>query len=804
VRQRARRVLLALGLAAATFALYSPVLSHDLVNYDDDYYLLRSPALRLGLTAEGFSWAFTTGYGANWFPLTWLTWMFDGWLYGPEPWGFHLSNLLLHCASTAVLFLALLAATGATGRSLVVAVVFAVHPLHVEPVAWAADRKDALSGLFWMLAIAAYVRYARRPSVGRYLPVALALALGLMSKPMLVTLPFTLLLLDVWPLGRLDFRRGAAGLGRLVLEKVPLLVLSAASAVVTYQVQQAGGAVRPFEAFGLETRIWNALVSYVRYIGKAVWPSGLAVFYPHPGDGLSRATGVLSLLLLLGLTVGLLAAARRLGRPYLAVGWLFFLGTLVPVLGLVQVGEQAMADRYLYVPLIGLAVIVGWGGHDLLQHLRAPRHAGAVLAAAATAAFAAATWTHHPVWKDSVRLFEHALAVTRENAVAHLNLGVALLERGRLDDAGRHLEEALRIHPGAAEALGALGEVRYRQGRPDEARERFAAAVRLDPGLSRVRNAYGRFLIEQGEAEEAIAQLREAIAVDPDYAEPYNNLGAALLAQGSTAEAVDYLAKAAAVDPTLAEARLNWGRALLARGEAAAAIEQFHAAASLRPGDGAAFKGLGLALLRMREPALATERLTEAVSLGPPDPETRKALGMALAQTGRLPDAAAHFEAAAAIDDRDPELHHVWGMALADLGRLPEAIDHYRRALVLQPDYAEVWNALGMAEGNRGRWDAAIDAFRRAAALEPDYAQAFNNWGLAVAQQGGVAEATRLFRRAVEADPDYPDGHNNLGVFLARQGRLAEAEHHFREAVRLDPRHADAAKNLEALRRAPR
>jgi tetratricopeptide (TPR) repeat protein len=717
---------IALALAAAAALLYLRTLGHEFVNYDDDLYITRNPHLRLGLSAAGVKWAFTTGYGANWFPLTWLSWLFDYAAWGLDARGFHFTNLLLHAASTALLFGVLVRMTGAAGRSAFVAGVFALHPVHVESVAWAAMRKDVLSGLFGMLTLWAHALYAERPSLRRYLPVPALLALGLMAKPMLVTLPFVLLLLDYWPLRRAPPWRHA------LLEKLPLLALSAVSSVVTYRVQQASGAVQASEVYPLAVRLMNALAAYATYLRQAFWPSDLAVFYPHPGPEVSRAAAAAGGVLLAAITIAAVRWRRR--EPPLLVGWLWFVGMLVPVIGLVQIGTQAHADRYLYLPLIGLSIAVAWTATDVLARY-SPR-ASRVLGAAALVVLALVGARQVALWHDSATLFAHAVQVTGDNAVAQLNLGVALGDRGEYRQARGHLEEAIRIHPGSAEAHGARAEMLAREGRREEAIEGFRTALRLDPGLSRVHNGLGRALLEGGEAEEAEAHFREAARLDPAYAEARSNLGAALVRNGSFAEAIEHLREAATLDPARGEAENNWGVALLSRGEVDEAL---------------------------------------------PHLERASALGSAEAEGNR----------ALALTRR--------GVALSESGRFEEAVEAYRRALALGPASAETHNALGIALGNLGRLDEATTEFRRAVELQPDYAQAQNNWGLALAREDHVAEALARFRRAVELDPGYADAHNNLGVFLARQGRAAEAVAHFRLALRSNPEHADARANLERI-----
>jgi tetratricopeptide (TPR) repeat protein len=453
---RAATAALCAGVALLAAAVMAPAIEHAWINYDDDVYLTGNPRLALGLGREGIAWAFTTFHGANWFPLTWLSWMLDFELYGLDPAGFHATNVALHAATAALLCGALARLTGAPGRSAFVAAVFAVHPLHVESVAWAAARKDVLSGLFFALSLLVYApRGGGAPTPGRRAAVFACLALGLMAKPTLVTLPCVLLLLDFWPLGRLtrDGRLEWARLRRAIVEKLPLFALVAAMCGAVIAAQRAGGALVDFERLPWPTRLANAPVAVCAYVAKAFWPSRLAVIYPHPGDSLSAWRVAAAGAALAAATVLAWLARRRL--PAVSVGWLWFLGMLVPVIGLVQVGSQAMADRYTYLPLVGLAIAVAWGTVDLARARGAARLAPAVaLAAVAALALAARGQLWH--WRNSAALFSHALAVTEDNHIAHAHLGSALLERGEAEAAAAHFREAIRLRPDFLEVANNL------------------------------------------------------------------------------------------------------------------------------------------------------------------------------------------------------------------------------------------------------------------------------------------------------------------------------------------------------------
>lgn len=448
-------IVICLLLVVLTLAVFAQTLWHDFIRLDDDVYItLNEQVLQYGLSRATIWWALTTKYNANWHPLTWISYLTDAELFEFEPWGYHLTNLLLHVANVLLLFLVLSRMTGSVWKSAFVAALFAIHPLHVESVAWVAERKDVLSTFLWLLTMWAYVRYTERASMTRQLALWAVFALGLMAKPMLVTLPLVLLLLDYWPLGRTSKTRFLD----LVWEKLPIFGFSLASCIITFQAQSAGGAVGAVQLFTPLIRANNAVVAYVSYMLKTIVPIRLSVYYPHFGPFIPVWQVVGSALILTAITVLVVRAART--RRYLPVGWFWYLVTLVPVIGIVQVGSQAMADRYTYVPLIGLFIIAAWGIPDIVkrsQILRVP----AVIVILLLAAVAARQASY---WKDSVTLFEHGISVTQHNSVLHADLGLALRDLNRNDEAIAHYEEALRINPRFAEAHNNLAVALYFKG----------------------------------------------------------------------------------------------------------------------------------------------------------------------------------------------------------------------------------------------------------------------------------------------------------------------------------------------------
>jgi tetratricopeptide (TPR) repeat protein len=466
-------IVIGVALAAMTSAVFHHALQNGFVDYDDN--VTGNPHVETGLSVENVRWAFTTFQAANWHPLTWLSWQLDAQLYGPRPWGFHLTNVLLHAANTVLLFAALLRMTGAAWPSAWVAAFFGVHPLHVESVAWVAERKDTLSTLFWMVALVAYARYAERPTPRRYVPVFLATALGLMAKPMVVTLPCVLLLLDYWPL-----RRGSSW-GRLVIEKLPLFALAAAAGILTLHAQRLDRAFGSLEQLPVAVRVANALNSYVGYLVQTAWPFRLSVFYPHPAERLSWACAAAAAGVLATVSYAAVRWARRL--PYFFVGWFWYLGTLVPVIGLVQVGSQAMADRYTYVPLIGVFIAVAWGVAELASR-GGWRETAAAVATVLLAVCLFATWLQVNYWHDDVALWRHALECSTDNVVAHQNLGVAYARRGRPAEAVEQFQAVLRLNPDDWRAYLNLRAALVNLGQPQQAARLWEEAVRLNPRLA--------------------------------------------------------------------------------------------------------------------------------------------------------------------------------------------------------------------------------------------------------------------------------------------------------------------------------
>jgi protein O-mannosyl-transferase len=688
-----------LFLALMTLAVYLPTAWNDFVNYDDSDYVTENVHVKSGLTWATVVWAFKTGHASNWHPLTWLSHALDCQVLGTHAGAMHLVSAGFHAVNAVLLFLVLRALTGALWRSAFVAGLFALHPLHVESVAWVSERKDVLSGLFFLLTIWAYGRHAGRSVISNqssviskdrttdhasrftfhvslfYLLSLLFFALGLMSKPMLVTTPFVLLLLDYWPLKRMQNAecgmQNAPAQGPvsfiihhssfLILEKLPFFALSVASSVITFRVQRAGGAVST--ALTLWERVANAVVSYGRYIRKTFWPDDLSVLYPHPGHWPIWQVLVCTAVLV-GVSALVAVSWRR--RPYLVTGWLWFFGTMVPVIGLVQVGIQSMADRYTYVPLIGLFVMVVWGIGDLVAE-RVAQHWGAkAMAIGATVALAVcAAFSVRQVlfWKDSEALFKRAVQVTRNNYLAYNNLGFYYSGKGRKAEAIEQYRRSLEINPSYEDALNNMGYALAGEKKFDEAIQMYQAALRVRPNHAEVHNNLGNALSEIGQTDQAIQHYLISLQQNPEHADAHNNLGIALAMKGKLDEAIPH----------------------------------FRAAIRYKPNDAGAHSNLGNALAVQHKLDEATKEYRESLRLKPDDGQAHNNLANVLMEQGRIDEAVREYGEALRLNpDHNPEAHYNLALALAREGKRQEVKDHLAAALRAKPDYPDAKRELEM------------------------------------------------------------------------------------------------------------
>ena len=669
--------------------------THEFVNFDDDGYIYRNYHVNQGLTLSGLARAFTRGDANNWHPLTWISHMVDCQLYQAWAGGHHLTSAAIHAAVAVLLFLTLLQLTGSRWPSAVVAALFAIHPLRVESVAWVAERKDVLSGLFFVLTLAAYVNYVRKESWARYLLVWFVYLLGLMCKPMLVTLPLVLLLLDYWPLGRLGGTIGNGAGPRTwvrnpIVEKVPLLILSLTSCGLTIAVQKQ--ALIATNLITWPMRLGNALVSYAAYLGQFLWPHRLAVLYPYPYEklGLGAVLGSAALLAFLSWV----AVVQRTRRPYLLVGWLWYLIMLLPVIGLVQVGLQARADRYTYLALTGPCLAVVWAVAEVLRSRRWLGRQVLVVGGASLATFAAlallmtAAWRQTTTWRDSMTLWTRALNAGYESDCAHCNLASLYDEEGKFDIVERHYQDALRLSPNSVQSHVNYGHWLVSRERVDEGIAQYRIALNLYPQNSSAETAFGEALVARGNLEEAAGHFLRALDIDPENAWACYNLGNVLMRQGRPAEAAAALERSLKLSPNLALAANN--------------------------------------------------------------------LATLLCGFQRFDEAEARYRRAIEINPNYAEAHNNLGLLLDDRGRRAEAAEQFRKALEINPQYVQAHNNLGVLLMNQGMMADAIVQFRTAVALDPKFDLAHGNLGRALSRQGQNAAAAAELRAFLRLQPDQP------------------------------------------------
>jgi tetratricopeptide (TPR) repeat protein len=804
----------------AVFLTFLPIVRNGFISFDDGSYVTQNVHVQKGLSWDGLGWALRTTATGNWHPLTWLSHMLDCQIFGLRPWGHHLTSVFVHALNSTLVFLLFRNMTGAFGRSIFLAALFGLHPLRVESVAWAAERKDVLSVFFFLLTIWAYVKYvsgvrsqisgmgvssvecrgaahaphSTLPAPGFYLLSLILFALGLMSKPMLVTLPFVLLLLDYWPLGRVTSdewrvtRVGASihaprstlhALPSYFLDKFPFFLLAAISSVVTFIVQRQAGATTVLQHLSWIQRTENAFTSYLRYLQKLLWPQHLAIFYPYPSYW-PIASVLLAVCLLAA--VSFLAIRFRREQPYVFVGWLWFVGTLIPVIGLVQVGRQAMADRYTYIPSIGICLVVVWGVADMCRSWF-PSQTGRtgqtgqtpLVVAGVLLVMLSAVLTIHQIgsWRDSETLFRHANAVAADNYLAHANLGFELQRQGRSEEAIKEYEEALRIKADDVNTRSSLVGLLASAGRSSEAAnqariaiEQYQAILRSVPNDVNARNSLGSLLLSIGQNDEAVAQFQTALSHAPDFSEAHNNLGYALERQG----------------------RLD------------AAAEQFQLALQGKPDDVHIRNNLAAALLRLGRHDDAIRQLRQILTLTPADILTRKNLASELINTGQVQEGINQFEEVLQSNPADAEAHRALGLVLQSQGRLDQAISHLRQAVSSNPRDPTTLNLLGYALQLAGQTDQAIGMFDQALRLDPNLEAAHNNLGVALESKGRTEEAIGHFQQAIRLNPNSAEAHGSLGLTLAEAGRREEAITELNQALKLRPDYPEAAARLRALK----
>jgi tetratricopeptide (TPR) repeat protein len=668
-------------------ALYWQVTAYDYINFDDPEYVANNVVVKRGLSKDTITWAFKTTKTANWHPLTWISYLLDVHFFGSTPGVHHLINLLFHATNAVLLFIVFRRMTAGVWPSAIISALFAIHPLHVESVVWISERKDVLSTLFWILTMWCYTGYTNHKDIKRYLAALVLFSLGLMAKPMLVTLPFILLLLDFWPLDRFRLFRektdrnktSLSSIFPLIWEKIPFFVITMASSMVTFMAQKSEGAVKSLDFIAFNLRLANALNSYISYLKKIIWPYSLAVFYPYPAYYPWWKT-IGSVLLLIAMFY--LAFRNMKRHPYLLVGWLWYVGSLVPVIGILQVGSQAMADRYTYVPAIGIFIIFVRGANELLRRWRI--HKAGILTGTLLlfAALFAATWVQTTHWKDSMTLFRHAIAVTHDNYLAHSNLAGTYAQKRQFDKAIGHYAEALRAKPDDTMAHNNLGLALAHKGRYADAVQHYSEALRLNPNYAEAHNNLGIALAKQGSWNEAIKHYRKAIELRPRYAEAHNNLATVLVKEGRMDEAISHYSEAVDSDPYLETAIIL--------------------------------------------------------------------LALSLAQQGQIDEAVLTLEKGLKRIPNSADLNNHSGMLHHASGNLDTAVIFYRKAISLQSDHAKALNNLAAALVQKKEYEEALIICKKLVNQHPDRPETYYNVASVYALQRQIEKSVEWLRKAIE------------------------------------------------------
>lgn len=812
---RGRVAAVAIAIAIATIVAYFALAHSGFVDYDDNGYVTENPTVRGGLNWHSFQWAFTTHEMINWHPLTWISHLIDVSLFDVNAGAHHMVSLAIHVTNAVLLLCLLYKLTAALWPSALVAALFALHPLNVETVAWISERKSLLSTFFWIVTLWSYAGYARAPSVVRYLRTLVLFALGLMSKPMLVTLPCTLLLFDLWPLGRTRlfgvppsneiWPLGPVGgkqlsLAKLVVEKLPFFALTAASCWITYTLQQEV-AVVAVDLFSPLLRLINAITSWGAYAGMLVWPRDLGVLYPFQLTArLSYATYALVFLIAVSLTVFVM----RKSRPYLLVGWLWYLGTLVPVIGIVQVGSQSRADRYAYVPLIGLFVMIAWTIGEFARRSPRWRPLLAGFAVVWISALAFATHRQAAHWKGSLTLFAHTLSVTENNMIMHNAYGISLGRANRHEEAIAQFAEAERLGPVESHGENAvLGEILHNHanalahlGRLEEALERCQEGLRHKPRAAEIHTSLGITLTRLERYDEAQQAFEEALRLNPNYPEAHENLGFLHASRGDTEAAIREYRIAIGLNGFHPQVWSNLGIALAKRGELDEAIRCFQRSLELYPENFDARTRLANALesVGRRDEALAQRRL-----LPPDDLDRDMRAATELVKSGDYERAIPAFQTILAAHPDEYDVHRALGDVLFQLGRQHDALPHYTTALKGFPNDAVIHHRLGLSAQSDGQLDDAIRHMKRAKELDPTRAQVSHDLARVYIDKGEMPEAELYARECVRLAPDHADASMLLAHLAARAGRASEAVQRFRDALRVQPDAPQALLGLAEL-----
>lgn len=769
-----KALIACLLIIASTLFVYWKVGSYEFTNFDDHFYVTGNKHVQQGLTLDNLKWAFSVSKGTDksyWHPLTWLSHMADCEMFGLNAGAHHLVSLFIHIANALLLFAVLGLMTGAPWKSAFVAALFALHPLNVDSVAWIAERKNVLSTFFCMFTILAYIYYAKRPSLSRYLLVTTAFIASLLSKPMLVTLPAALLLLDYWPLYRIQTNRlriygeknsgyvpvRKLPLSRIILEKIPLVAISCIVTLLSVISMHNNElfVTKQIAPFGL--RVENAIVSYVEYIGKIFWPHPLAVYYPFP-ESIPVWQVIGALFLLAVITIIAIAAARKL--PYLIVGWLWFIGTLVPVIGIVQGGLwPAMADRWAYVPAIGIFIMVSWGMGSIIHRWLRLRIVIVVIALAALLACTFVAKKQTTYWKNSITLFSHALAVTRDNYLSEYNLGQALSEKGMDDAAMPHYYKSLQFNPNNLGTYIDLGIALAKKGRTDESIKyfRMALIIRSKDVVNKTKAHInlGIALQQKGRTDEAMSQYHKALTLEPDNFAAHFNLGNALMEKGLFKKAADQYRMAIKIKPEEEKAYKNLGQAFFKQGRLEEAAHQFNKALKINPKDPEVYNGLGATFIGRQNMGRAETCFKNALKINPGYADARNNLQRILTLKEKIQEALENIKEKLKSQPKSPEVYYKMGNAYLSSHFYQLAIENYQKALSMDPGYTDAMYNLAIAHAENGEYNDAVASFKKIIATHPENAAVYYNIACIYSRQNKKNKAVDWLKQSIA------HGYNN-------------------------------------------
>jgi len=782
IKNKKEYCLIVCLLVLLPLAAYWQITSQEFLYFDDDAYVTQNTYVKTGLSLKNIIWAFGISIKtAYWHPLTWMSHMLDCQLFGLNPGMHHLSSLILHIANTLLLFFVFNLFTNTLWKSAFVAALFALHPVNVDSVAWLAERKNLLSTFFWLLTMLSYFYYAKKPAIFRYVLTLTAFALGLLSKPMLVTLPCALLLFDYWPLKRIRLFE-ITSFYRPVIEKIPFFVMAGIVTFLAHKSLLAHNKVITTAMVPMKLRIENAIVSYISYMGKMIWPHNLAIIYPFP-DTVPIWKTVSAGLFLILVSFFVIKAVKQ--KPYLAVGWFWFLGTLVPVIGIVQAGLwPAMADRWAYVPFIGLFVMVVWGACDFFSTWRCKNSVLAPGSVIIILLLTGATWHQAGYWTNQITLFKHTLEVTTNNPAGHFSLGFVLQEKGRTAEATEHYKETIRIFPRYVQAHVKLGSVLIQEGKTAEAVDHLYNTLRLFPDHVGVLNDLGRALALDGKASEAIQHFNKALSIEPDSVEAHYNLGITLDKKGEIAKAIKHFQEALRINPDDFETHNNLGIALIKEGNISDAISHYARALLIKPDAVSALVNMANALFAKGDMDKAIDHYNEALSIDPDSAQIHNNLGSVLLTKGNIDEAVGHFHKALQIEPDLASARENLKKALKNRSeKYNKIIDSIKKELESDPENYRLFFKLGNAYKNMGNIDDAEKSYKQALLIQPEYIPAINNLGLVHIQRKEDDKALFLFKKIIEIQPDSVMAYYNLACISSKQNNIEAAVQWLQKAV---------------------